>query len=374
MGVGRELGGDLLTKCDADSQRIRPGGSERAVVESFTSTEAGALTVEAKTGAKNDSKVPCGNDRQVSTGLGNSEGPGFQLFWMRNVMENERLAIDSGQNPAVPGNRGDQFQQGRLTGQGGETGDAGGWLIAEKLRDLSADELRLPVGIGNVGEDSTEPGAPLGFSRHRIRTCLLHCHLSGGSISSVIRLWQVVLLMLALGASAKEEKKAFVWKAPKTGAGLFSDDLGMLDREREEYATNLAVHASNGVANSKASAASLEEARRLIALSLHLAPRNKRALVAKYQLERGVMPEVVESEYSPEVLARLLFTRGQILRQQGGEENLLLSRVFTELAAEMDSKNEDAVYASELQRLDHGRVEWLELTDVKSAAAGKKPE
>ena len=180
--------------------------------------------------------------------------------------------------------------------------------------------------------------------------------------------------MLTLGLAAKETEKAFSWKAPKIGAGLFSDDLGMLDREREEYATNLAVHATNGVAKSKASAASLEDARRLIALSLHLAPRNKRALVAKYRLERGVVPEIMQSEYSLEVLARLLFTRGQILRQQGGNENVLLSRVFTELAAEMDPKNEDAVYASELQRLDHGRVEWSELTDVKSLNAGKEPD
>ncbi|MEP4079771.1 hypothetical protein [Haloferula sp.] len=180
--------------------------------------------------------------------------------------------------------------------------------------------------------------------------------------------------MLSLGVSAAEKEKGFAWKAPKIGAGLFSEDLGLLDREREEYATNLAVHASNGVAKSKASAASLEEARRLIALSLQLSPRNKRALVTKYQLERGVVPESVPSEYSSEVLAQLLFTRGQILLQQGGEDNLLLSRVFTELAAEMDPKNEDAVYASELQRLDHGRVDWSELTDAKSSNAGKKPD
>jgi hypothetical protein len=55
------------------------------------------------------------------------------------------------------------------------------------------------------------------------------------------------------------------------------------------------------------------------------------------------------------------------LKQQGGVENGLLARVFTELAAEMDPKNDDAVYASELQRLDHGSVDWAALTDVKPA-------
>jgi hypothetical protein len=34
----------------------------------------------------------------------------------------------------------------------------------------------------------------------------------------------------------------------------------------------------------------------------------------------------------------------------------------------MDPKNEDAVYASEMQRLDHGSVNWKSLTDVKPGA------
>jgi hypothetical protein len=34
----------------------------------------------------------------------------------------------------------------------------------------------------------------------------------------------------------------------------------------------------------------------------------------------------------------------------------------------MDPKNDDAVYASELQRIDHGAVDWAALTDVKPAA------
>ena len=119
------------------------------------------------------------------------------------------------------------------------------------------------------------------------------------------------------------------------------------------------------MAEAKASVASLDEARRLLAISLQLSPRNKKALVTSYQLKRGILPAVVASEYSGEVLARLLFTRAQVLRQQGGNENGLVASVFTELAAEMDPRNEDAVYASELQRLDHGRVDWSMWTDRK---------
>jgi len=48
--------------------------------------------------------------------------------------------------------------------------------------------------------------------------------------------------------------------------------------------------------------------------------------------------------------------------------------VFTELSAEMDPKNDDAVYASELQRLDGGGVDWSGLTDVKKQVKEKDPE
>lgn len=188
--------------------------------------------------------------------------------------------------------------------------------------------------------------------------------------------WQVVacFLSLAVVAGAADEKAKFEWKPPVVGAGVFTDKLGMLEREREEYANNLAGYASNRVAAAKASTASLNEARRLVALAMHLAPRNRKALVLSFQLSRGVVPEAEPDNYRPEVLAGLFFTRAQVLKEQGGAENLLLSKVFTELSAEMDPKNDDAVYASELQRLDGGGVDWSGLTDVKKQAKEKEPE
>ncbi len=176
---------------------------------------------------------------------------------------------------------------------------------------------------------------------------------------------------------ADEAERRFTWTPPAVGKGLFSDKLGMLDREREDYADNLAAEATNRVMRGKASAASLAEARRLLGLALQLAPRNRKALVLNFQLSRGVLPEIKPEGYDPEVLARLLFTRAELLRQQGGEENLLLSRAFVEIAAELDPKNEDAVYASELQRLDHGNVDWSAFTDTRDAgkeeASGDMP-
>lgn len=186
--------------------------------------------------------------------------------------------------------------------------------------------------------------------------------------------WQAVVLTLVLPLSSFGQEAAgkFDWKEPKVGAGIFSDELGMLDREREEYANSLVDYASNRVAVAKASAASLTDARRLVALALHLSSRNRKALVLNFQLSRGVLPEVVPGDYKPDVLARLLFTRSELLKKQGGAENTLLTRIFIELSAEMDPKNDDAVYAAELQRLDGGNVNWNAITDAKPSTLKKE--
>lgn len=162
---------------------------------------------------------------------------------------------------------------------------------------------------------------------------------------------------------AQETASNFAWTAPKVAKSVFTAELGMLDSERDEYATTLATLASNQVVAAKASPASLTDARRMLALALQLSPRNKRALVVNFQLSKGVLPEKAESNYSAQVFARLILTRGQLLSKQGGAENLKLARYFTQLSAEMDPKNEDAVYASEVQRLDQGTLDWADLTD-----------
>lgn len=179
-------------------------------------------------------------------------------------------------------------------------------------------------------------------------------------------IWQAVTVGF-LGVAflpAAEKPAAFEFSPPKVGQSLFSPDLGMLDSEREEYATNLASCAANQVAAAKASAPSLADARRLLALALHLSPRNKKAIVVGFQLSKGIVPEATEGNYTPQAFARLLLTRGQLLEKQGGGENTRLARLFIQLAAELDPKNEDAVYASEMHRLDQGVVDWAVITDA----------
>ena len=185
-------------------------------------------------------------------------------------------------------------------------------------------------------------------------------------------IWQAgtIFLLSVEWLVAVEVPKPFQWEPPVVAHSLFTPELGMLDSEREEYATNLASLAANQVVAAKASPQSLAEARRLVALALHLSPRNKRAIVVNFQLTKGILPEVTAGNYSSQAFARLLLSRGQLLEKQGGDENQRLARMFVQLAAGMDPKNEDAVYASEVHRLDHGVVDWSVIMD----SPAKKPE
>lgn len=176
----------------------------------------------------------------------------------------------------------------------------------------------------------------------------------------------LLLLLLSMPLMAQAEK-SFSYKPPTVGVGIFTE-LEMLDKEREEYATSLAAYACNTVVASEASAASLADARRYLALALHLNPRNKQAVVVNYQLSKGIAPAKIASPYSPATLASLLLSRGQLLVKEKAEKDQLLGRIFITVAAELDSKNDDAVYESEMLRLDHKNVDWAKLTDVKVEA------
>lgn len=162
--------------------------------------------------------------------------------------------------------------------------------------------------------------------------------------------------------SVADEKK-FAWEPLEIKASIFSRDLVMLDAERDEYATNLAAYAASAIAADGASMASVKQGRRILALALHLSPRNRQAIVTQFQLAKGIVPEKAEGDYSPQVFARLLLTRGQLLMQQKEGEDRMLAGYLIQLAAEIDPRNKDAVYASEMIRLDSGVLDWSPLTD-----------
>lgn len=183
-------------------------------------------------------------------------------------------------------------------------------------------------------------------------------------LGSMRRMWQAVMI-LAFGLPmvwADEGARTFAWIPLKIQVSAFSKDLGMLDAERDEYATNLANCAAMGISEAKASPAALDRAQRLLALALNLSPRNRRAVIVNFQLAKSLLPDPAKGDYSAPVLARLLLTRGQLLIKTDTQENRLLARMFFQISAELDPKNEDAVYASEVDRLDHGNVDWTFLT------------
>lgn len=170
-----------------------------------------------------------------------------------------------------------------------------------------------------------------------------------------------ILVVLSLASVHAEEPPKFTWEPLEIRTSVFSQEIVMLDSERDEYATNLAAYAANEISQSGASIASVARGRKVLALAMHLSPRNKQALVTQFQLSKGIIPKKTESDYSPEVFARLLLTRGQLLQQQPEGENTVLAHYLIQLAAEIDPRNDDAVYASEVIRLDSGGLDWEKL-------------
>lgn len=172
--------------------------------------------------------------------------------------------------------------------------------------------------------------------------------------------------MLGEAYAAPSELKGN-YSEPKINKRLFGDDLAMVNNERDEYATNLAAYAVKIIQDSQGDQNALDTARQVLGLALHLSPRNKKCVVINAQLKRGLMPGKVIADYDPDVFARLLLTRGQLLEKHDAEINTLLARYLIALSSTIDPRNEDAVYEAELRRIDYGEVRWEKLTDAKTS-------
>jgi len=170
-------------------------------------------------------------------------------------------------------------------------------------------------------------------------------------------------LLFSFGLFA-QDLPAFQFDAPAMKESVFKEGLGLLDRERDEYATSLASFAANYVVDHKANPASLDFSQRAIGLAMHLSSRNRKMMVLKHQLSKGIMPQKVEAEYSPGTLAALFLRRAETLFEQKGDQNILLARALIDIAATVDPMNEDAVYAYELQKIDYGELEWKQFTEA----------
>ena len=196
-------------------------------------------------------------------------------------------------------------------------------------------------------------------------------------ITAMNRILQVQLLLILLIVTAQPllakgggEGLQGNYKPPTINRRFFGDALSMVNNERDEYATNLAAFAVKAIHDQKGNQPSLDRARQLLGLALHLSPRNRKSLVVNRQLKDGMMPKKVVADYESDVFAKLLLARGQLLEKQDGESNALLARYFIALASIIDPRNEDAIYESEIRRIDHGELSWGAMTDAKKRGLG----
>lgn len=172
--------------------------------------------------------------------------------------------------------------------------------------------------------------------------------------------------MLTAVRAQQPEAERVDWKPLEIKRSYFPRNIGMMDAEREEYADNLAGLAVMQLRVHKFSKQSLDQARRMVALALHLSPRNKRAVVVNAQLGRDMRPEQPEIDYQPKSFARLILKRAELLKKQEGNGNLELGGYLLSLAAELNPKSEDAIYLNALHHLDHGEMDWSRLTDPEA--------
>ncbi len=173
----------------------------------------------------------------------------------------------------------------------------------------------------------------------------------------------MVMILLAGTLHAEKLPDGNEWEPLKVVESAFSRKAAIMDAEREQYATTLTGLAIKEIRDSNGSKKSLGKARKLMALALHLSPRNKPAVIANAQLSKGSIPKEIELEYPKAGFARVLLARSGLLEKQPGDENKLLARYMAGVAVDLDPENEDAIYLSEVHRLDHGELDWSKLTD-----------
>jgi hypothetical protein len=172
--------------------------------------------------------------------------------------------------------------------------------------------------------------------------------------------FNLLLALSLLGSGLAQGYKPPVFERPAFDV----KKIGLMEVERQKFASNLAGYVVNEVRVSENSHKA-EQARKLIGLALQLDKRNRTALVANHQFNRGVEPKKTKTDYKKEALSKLFIAKSKALSKLGGDDNVYLSGLLLAAAVEMDPKNEDAVYELELYKLDVGGVDWEPITDGK---------
>ena len=179
----------------------------------------------------------------------------------------------------------------------------------------------------------------------------------------------IVLTLIALGlassliqAQSSGFKLSGKYRIVQVGESKFKRGLEMAGREQNEYAMHLTTYALTEIQSANGSQASLDQARRLIGLALHLSPKNRESVIANVQLSKGIMPKMKKKGYNKTTLSTLLFARGNTLKASEGAPNQLLAQAFMTLAAELNPSNEDAIYEAAILEQDNGKLNWGQFT------------
>ncbi|MBK1792044.1 hypothetical protein [Persicirhabdus sediminis] len=180
--------------------------------------------------------------------------------------------------------------------------------------------------------------------------------------------WLAIACLLLMPLFAEPAAPAGLigkYTEPQIDKTLLLNTLSMQDKERDDYATNLAAFAAQQVIDHQGDPKSLDLARRVLGLSLHLSFRNRAALICNRQLEQGLMPDPIRTTFSPPVLSNILLERGLMLRELKGAMDPLVGRYFVALAAEINPRNQDALFENEILTLDEGETNWAKVASKK---------
>ena len=119
-----------------------------------------------------------------------------------------------------------------------------------------------------------------------------------------------VLLNILLGLFLLGNGLAQGYKPPEVARPAFDlKKIGLIEVERQKFASSLAGYVVNEVKVSE-NAHKAELARRLIGLALHLDKRNRIALVASHQFNRGLEPKKIATDYKPLIITMLSVADG----------------------------------------------------------------
>lgn len=315
----------------------------------------------------------------IRIGFRDAVGSGRQSGGIIHKMEVEGLAYHQGVSQGLGRERLVEVRKIDLPREGGEGGNrpAPGSQGVRQVRDDRTGGIRE----GRLCDCGKEPpivpseGAFLVVQRMICHLRIVRTAKTLGEMTLVKKIAALCLLATSLSVVAQEAGvgEEFSYQPPVVEKSLFGAGLNMLNQERAEYATNLATFVAGHVNAKKASAESLRDAARVLGLAMHLSRQDRQTLIVNGQLRKGVLPEVKKGDYNPKTFARLLLSRARLLAREEDETALFLSRCFIEVAAMIDPRNEDAVFAYELQRIESGDVDWRLVTESAKDKPSQAP-